>query len=372
MKTAIILLAFFAIPFLSYSAEWEVKIDGITYASDDGVTCYTAKADLDLTEAVILSEVEGRKVTAIGDLSFKNCKSLKTVSIPSTVLSICANAFWQCESITELFIPESIEHISISALLDCSLLSIEVDPANKYYSSEDGILYNADKTILHYYPRCKTGEFQIPERVLEIGPCSFYRCHLASIIFPSTLQRIPESCFYGSGYLKEIIFPEDCHIKEIEGSAFFDCDLQQLILPASLEKIGRYAFSYNAHLTKLWLPESVKLTEGHEFSDCWAIEEVHIKNEEPYQVAAFVFNLQITPKPRYLFVPKGCRESYEEYKCWTNLFYILEEGQDRSEAGIENVEMDKSEDRAYDLMGRKTRNGHNGRIQILNGKKVFR
>lgn len=325
-------------------------------------------ASINLKEIIFTEDCQ---IKEIGKYAFTSCSSLESISIPSSVLSIDTAAFYRCISLLKISIPENVSSIGPNAFSYClRLQSIDVNPANKYYSSEDGVLYNADKTCLIAYPNARTGEYQIPEGVWEICPWAFYMSKIESVTFPSTLQIIHQSCFSSSIYLKEIIFPEDCHIKEIDTYAFSNCGLQQLVLPSSLERIGIQAFEYNTHLTKLWLPESVKLTEGREFQDCWEIEEVHIKTEEPYDSYAFPFTWHsITPKPRYLYVPKGCRERYEAYDCWTRFFYILDEGQDRSEAGIEDVEIDSPED-YYDLMGRKTGNSR-GRIQISKGKKVI-
>ncbi len=64
---------------------------------------------------------------------------------------------------------------------------------------------------------------------------------------------------------------------------------------------------------------------------------------------------------------------YEDAGWWRWNFNILEEGQDRSEAGIDSVinDADESRSKCYDLMGRANSASSNG-LTICNGKIEFR
>ena len=70
----------------------------------------------------------------------------------------------------KLVIPKEIERIDCNFCYCTKLKEISVDENNNSYSSEDGILFNKDKTILLYYPANKDGEsYTIPTNVTMIG-----------------------------------------------------------------------------------------------------------------------------------------------------------------------------------------------------------
>ena len=66
-------------------------------------------------EVVIPSELDGVPVTVIGDSSFWNCKSLTSVIIPDSVVSIDNGVFWGCENMAYVIVPESVANIGNSA-----------------------------------------------------------------------------------------------------------------------------------------------------------------------------------------------------------------------------------------------------------------
>jgi hypothetical protein len=54
-----------------------------------------------------------------------------------------------------------------------SLTAIIIESSNTRYSTENGVLYNKNKTILMQYPEGKTGAFTIPNSVKSIGDWLF-------------------------------------------------------------------------------------------------------------------------------------------------------------------------------------------------------
>jgi hypothetical protein len=95
-------------------------------------------------------------VTIIGIYAFENCTSLTSITIPNSVTSIETGAFDRCTSLTSVTIPDSVTSIGELVFQGCSsLATINVDPANTAYISEDGVLYNKNKTTLIQYPAKK-------------------------------------------------------------------------------------------------------------------------------------------------------------------------------------------------------------------------
>lgn len=115
-------------------------------------------------------------VTSIGDAAFGNCHRLANITIPDSVISIGERAFENCRSLTSITIPGSVTSIGGYAFIDCvSLTSINVASDNEYYSDEDGVLFNKEKTELIRYPKDKSEDaYTIPDSVEKICARAFY------------------------------------------------------------------------------------------------------------------------------------------------------------------------------------------------------
>ena len=91
-------------------------------------------------------------VTAIGKEAFLECKQLEEVVLQNHLVSIGESAF-ECTALISPFIPKSVESIGYRCFDNCwQLSSITVEKGNQFYSSENGALYNADKTTLIRVP----------------------------------------------------------------------------------------------------------------------------------------------------------------------------------------------------------------------------
>lgn len=85
---------------------------------------YTGKAE----NVKIPSKISGVYVTAIGTEAFWSNKTMKTVSIPTTVTSIGIAAFNECSSLTKVVIPYKVKAIGESAFWYCTNLKSVVIP----------------------------------------------------------------------------------------------------------------------------------------------------------------------------------------------------------------------------------------------------
>jgi hypothetical protein len=90
---------------------------------------------------------------------------------------------------------------------DClSLASINVTDDNKAYTSQDGLLYNKDKTILIRYPAGKTDiSFNLPNGVTCIEEDAFFDCaNLKSVTIPDSVTSINDHAFFGCSNLVSV------------------------------------------------------------------------------------------------------------------------------------------------------------------------
>lgn len=73
-------------------------------------------------------------LTELSDHIFKDCVSVKKITIPPTVKSIGISAFYGCTTLKNLSIPESVEHIAGYAFCGCSSLKELVIPSRRLES----------------------------------------------------------------------------------------------------------------------------------------------------------------------------------------------------------------------------------------------
>ncbi|MGN1481962.1 leucine-rich repeat protein, partial [Porcipelethomonas sp.] len=121
-----------------------------------------------------------------------------------------------------------------------------------YFSSDDGILYNKDKTKLVYYPISKNDltEYTIPDTVKEIGSGAFFLSNLSKITLPENLRKIGEMAFYCSGIdFGTLEIPDGVTL--IKDSAFSGCNVLKVIVPESVIYIEGNAFAFCSDLTEI-------------------------------------------------------------------------------------------------------------------------
>ena len=170
-------------------------------------------------------------VTSIESGTFYDCSKLTSIEIPENVISIGNSAFYGCSKLTSITIPENVTSIGFSVFGNCSnLASININSKNKNYSSDNGVLFNKDKTVLICCPGGKTEYYDIPNNVKNIEARAFEKCSsLTSITIPSSVTSIGNSAFESSG-LTSIVIPKN--VTSIGYGAFKGCtNLTELTLP---------------------------------------------------------------------------------------------------------------------------------------------
>lgn len=173
--------------------------NGIGYVAEGDeltTTSFTGKA----TELTIPSEFKGKKVTKIGNSTFKGSALQKAV-IPNTVTVIGEHAFSMCTDLSDITIPDSVKTIEISAFLACSSLK-----QVKLPSSVESIGQT-----------CFSGsgleKIEIPEKVTTIQALSFYQCFdLTSVIVTANVTSVEKDAF-GEDDKLVITGPSGCAVE---------------------------------------------------------------------------------------------------------------------------------------------------------------
>ena len=157
--------------------EYEVLYDGTV-----SITKYNGSD----TDVIIPSEIDGKKVTSIGDAAFEN-SSIVSVVIPDGVKELGWRAFASCRNLEKVTMPDGVRDMGICV-----------------------------------FEGCAVKELTISEGIKGLGPYSIALCrNLETITLPKSLEGIGERSLYGDISLKEIYIPEN--LKSIGPGAFEEC-----------------------------------------------------------------------------------------------------------------------------------------------------
>ena len=237
------------------------------------ITGYSTRS----TEIIVPPNINGKPVTEIGVGAFKDCINLMNISLPYSVTKIGDWAFSNCVRLKNIWIPDSVTDIGSYIFDSCTdLVIIEVDENNKSYSSQDGVLFNKNKSKLLQCPEGKIGSYTIPDSVTEICGHAFSNCtSLTNIVIPDSVTKIRDWAFLGCAKLKSITIPDS--VTEILEYAFKNCTgLTSIVIPDSVTIIGNGIFDYCTSLTSVTIGKSVQAISNGAFGDCTSLEKVTI------------------------------------------------------------------------------------------------
>lgn len=247
--------------------EYELNYDGNSYSIKKCKP--TSNCNL-----VIPSIYRNKPVTEIDDYAFASIPySVNKIYIPSSIQYIGKKVFHNA-STSEIIVSESnnafatynyglydmsFEHlyytfgkhesfsihkntrfIEKNIFIDnLSIKSFEVDSGSAYYSSENGILYNKDKTVLIRCPTEYEGGVQVNSSVKEIGDYAFYKCNkITNVVLSRNVETINNNSFTYSSItsidLGEILSYFDFH-------CFDHCmNMDSITIPSSVTDIADY------------------------------------------------------------------------------------------------------------------------------------
>lgn len=188
---------------------------------------------------------------SIGDKAFYHT-SITTINLPN-VKSIGNEAF-ASSGLEEANFSSSFESLGEDVFADCFYFSqINIDGNNPNYSSDQGVLYNKDKTELLIYPRNKQDtSFQVPQ----------------------TVTKICERAFKYNSYLQSIVL-SDQGLLSIENDAFYNCSaLTSIKIPTTCSSIGDFAFYGCRELTKVDSENISQISIGQSaFENCYKLND---------------------------------------------------------------------------------------------------
>lgn len=149
-------------------------------------------------------------IVSIASGAFANSRYLKSVTLPSTITSISANAFLN-SSITSISIPTTVTSIGTSAFQGSNLTSVIIPSSVKTISNRA-------------FQSCKNlTSVTINSGATSINPYAFYNCtSLTKVSIPTTVTYIGDYAFANCSSLEDITIPDS--VTTIATGAFKDAN----------------------------------------------------------------------------------------------------------------------------------------------------
>lgn len=259
-----------------------IKVDCIAFKVDPANTSFSSR------DGVLFNKEQTKLICFPG-------RRNGTYSIPDGVTILGKGSF--CGSfVAEILIPSSVKEIEEGAFTDCrSLSAIRVDEDNPMFCSESGVLFDKEKTVLVRFPsQWNRDEFRIPPSVKEIAEGAFTDCRSISAIEVDTdnqmfcsengvlfdkektvLVRCPPQ-WDGD----EIKIPSS--VIDIRQSAFqLCCGLKKIELPDGITSIGVFGFQDCTSLEEMEFPASLISIGTKGFAGCKQLKEIRFLGDAP-------------------------------------------------------------------------------------------
>ncbi len=186
-----------------YAFEKANYLENVTFSSNLETLGNYALQGSSIKEAIFKNNLK-----QIGNYAF-NESDLESITLGDSLETIGNSAFSWCLSLKEIKIPSSVKTIGQSAFYMCAALeNIIVEDENASYSSQDGVLFNKDKTELIQYPAGnKSKKYNILDTVKEVKASAFYSSmFIEKIIIPKSVEKIESQAFAMCPNMSEIVF----------------------------------------------------------------------------------------------------------------------------------------------------------------------
>ena len=273
---------------------------GLAYVvNDDGKTCtITGLGIVTDTEITIPVQIDGYKVTAIGEKAFAECSELTKISLQDSIVSIGTRAFYKCAKLTEITIPTSVISIGTQIFYGCDSLTTVYyngqygNAENPFLSSKnlETVVFGGANIPAYVAYDVKTLKTVIIlDSVKSIGSYSFQNCsNLTNITIGNSVAKINSYAFDGCISLTNITIPNSA--TNIGPYAFASCiSLTNITIPDKVTSIGSHAFAWCRGLTSVTIGNGVTSIGNGTFYFCNSLTEITISNSVK-SIGSFAFD----------------------------------------------------------------------------------
>ena len=316
------------------------RISTNAFASCANLTSITIPQSLRIIDSYAFSQCSGLTsitlpddVTTIGTSAFSYCTSLTTFCIPNHLTYINSYMFTGCSSLASITIPSSVTTIGSSAF----------EGTLWYNNQPDGLVYAGNIAYKYKGTMPADTHIDLKEGTRSISYYAFQSCtNLVSIKIPNSVTKIENYAFDGCSGLKKVIVPDIaawCNINMGNNTsnplyyathlyADENTEITDLAIPDGVTRIGYNTFINCIALTSVKLPKSLTEIGNYAFAGC-RLTSLTVEATDPLPLSTTA----ITPNWVYvntgdcgvkLFVPLGCKSSYENAEVWKTFREIVE------------------------------------------------
>ena len=150
---------------------------------------------------------------------------MESITLNNDLEQIEQQAFYNTK-IKELNIPASVIYLHPLFIYGSDITTVNIDPQNPNYTSDDSFIYNKNKTTLVLYLKNET-----------------------SVVIPDGIERISIYAFHFKKNLQNIVIPNT--VKEIAISFNYCNGLTSITIPNSVENINTSCFAFCNNLTQI-------------------------------------------------------------------------------------------------------------------------
>ena len=235
---------------------------------DQGTSVFSRLLAYEGDEACICvpEQLGGYPVAEVGVRAFASCKSLRSITLPNTVLRVGKKAFALDFKLEEVIFSDAIQELDFSVFEHCrALVHLHLPAALR--ELPDKILW--DSMALE--------QLELPPACRKVGlkACRFERVKQLTIHPGNTYIKSDGQCLYSADGKKLLCALSPVGRYKIAPGCVEVCDdafknmrsLRTIELPDTLERIGRRAFSRTG-IMRLELPASIRTVGDLAFSQC--------------------------------------------------------------------------------------------------------
>lgn len=259
-------------------------LEEVTFSSDmtliETRAFYSSAALTKLTFEDPVNSEDAKPLT-IESRAFESCSAVQIINLPARTASLNLKKYAVTDddvvtsgpAYENVITSNGAKSIEDSFYGCTKLQEINIAEGCTKYSSENGVVFNANKTEILYVPRYfepENGVYVIPQGVNKIANGAFvYSTKIKELTIPSTVTNIGEYAFYyaygiqkltfgGNGFedviinkyafrnsynIKEIVFEKNSRVTELhEGAFMYNYQMEELTLPATIKTISDMAF----------------------------------------------------------------------------------------------------------------------------------
>lgn len=213
-------------------------------------------------------DLSNTNVTIMKDGVFYNNKSLTSIQLPNKLENFWDNAFNGCTSLNNIDMPSTVVGIYNNVFDGCTSLS--------------NVKFNDRYTTLghHVFKKCPLAAVTFPNTLNSIGEYAFESTNLKTVDLSNTqITSLPNGSFFNCQQLNDVKLP--IALTDIGERAFYQSAIASITFPSSLQKIDAWAFQ-NTQLTNVVIPTKTGHIGDGAFSDNANLKTVVVNGLECY------------------------------------------------------------------------------------------